>query len=264
MNAPLLALKKHWPEYLMEAAELGIFMISACVFTMLLYHPDSPMVKVVPQEFTRRVLMGIAMGSTAVCLIYSPWGKQSGAHMNPSVTFNFWRLGKIAPWDAFFYMLAQFIGGVTGVAIVSLLAGTLVSHPSINYACTLPGSYGVGAAFGAEVLISFVLFLLVLIVSNRKSIAPYTGLLAGTCVALFIIFESPVSGMSMNPARTFASGFIPGAWSSIWIYFLAPPLGMVIASITYKNFNLPVLCAKYHHENKKRCIFCEFQHALKK
>src|SRR5207247_2482660 len=81
----LNALKKHWPEYLMEAAGLGIFMVSASVFTILLCHPASPALQVLPEEFPRRVLIGLAMGLTAIGIIYSPWGKQSGGHLNPGV-----------------------------------------------------------------------------------------------------------------------------------------------------------------------------------
>src|SRR5215469_12352554 len=127
------ALKNHWPEYLMEAAELGIFMISASLFSILLYHPSSPVVRVIPSEFVRRVLTGLAMGLTLVGLVYSPWGKRSGAHMNPAFTLTFLRLGKVAPWDAFFYILAQFVGGVVGILLMAAVAGPLLSHPSINY-----------------------------------------------------------------------------------------------------------------------------------
>ena len=84
------ALKSHWPEYLMEAFGLGAFMVSAGVFTMLLYHPDSPALRLIPHEFVRRCLVGLAMGLTAVAIIYSPWGQQSGAHLNPAVTLTFY------------------------------------------------------------------------------------------------------------------------------------------------------------------------------
>src|SRR5439155_12908097 len=139
------ALKKHWPEYLMEAAGLGILMMSASVFTILLYHPASPALRVLPQEFPRRVLMGLAMGLTAIGIIYSSWGKQSGAHLNPAVTLTFFRLGKVAPWDAVFYIISQFVGGVAGVVLVAATAGNLLAHPSVNYVATLPGSGGTGA-----------------------------------------------------------------------------------------------------------------------
>ena len=111
------ALKEHWPEYLCEAAELGLFMISAGLFTILLWHPNSPVPNLIPSEFIRRMLTGIAMGSTAIALIFSPLGKRSGAHFNPAVTLTFWRLGKVKNWDALFYIIAQFVGGIVGVFV---------------------------------------------------------------------------------------------------------------------------------------------------
>jgi len=257
----LEALRRHWPEYLMETAELGVFMISAGVFTILLYHPSSPVVRAIPAEFLRRVLMGLAMGLTLVGIVYSPWGKQSGAHMNPAFTLAFYRLGKVAPWDTVFYVIAQFAGGLAGMGIVALIAGKLLAHPSVNYAPTLPGPGGAGVAFAAEALISFILVLVVLFVSNTQQAARFTGIFAGACVAAFIIFESPLSGMSMNPARTFGSAVLPGLWTGLWVYFLAPPLGMLAATVAYQGLNRHVACAKYHHQNSKRCIFCEHQRA---
>jgi aquaporin Z len=114
------ALNKHWPEYLMEGAELAVLMIAMSVFSILLYHPASPVVRAIPPEFIRRILMGLVMGSTLAGIVFSPWGKQSGAHMNPAFTLTFYRLGKVAPWDAVFYVVAQFIGGIAGVGIVLL------------------------------------------------------------------------------------------------------------------------------------------------
>ena len=96
------ALRQHWPEYLMEAAELGLFMMSACAFTVLLFHPASPVAQGIQSDTVRRMLMGVAMGSTAVAIIFSPLGKRSGGHFNPSVTLTFFRLGKISAWDAAF------------------------------------------------------------------------------------------------------------------------------------------------------------------
>jgi len=255
------ALKRHWPEYLMEAAGLGGFMISASVFTMLLFHPASPIPRLLPEEFPRRALMGLAMGATAIAIIFSPWGKQSGAHLNPAVTLTFFRLGKVAPWDAVFYVLAQFAGGVAGVALVAGCSGKLLAHPSVNYVATLPGSNGAGAAFLGEGAIAFLLMTVVLAVSNTPKLARFTGLFAGACVAAFITLEAPISGMSMNPARSFGSAVLPQFWDSLWIYFLAPPLGMLAAATVYLRLRHSVACAKLHHQNKRRCIFCEYQSA---
>ena len=172
----LRALKEHWPEYVCEAAELGLFMISAGLFTILLFHPGSPAVAFIPDPFMRRMCVGIAMGGTAIALVFSPLGKRSGAHFNPAVTLTFWRLGKIKNWDALFYILAQFIGGIAGVFLVSLFAGMALSHPAVNYVATLPGSRGVGVAFLAEFVIAFILMSVVLRVSNTPHLARFTGL----------------------------------------------------------------------------------------
>ena len=140
--AAISAATNHWPEYLMEAACLGLFMVSACSFTVLLQHPGSVVRQMIPSAFVRRALTGIAMGLTAIALIYSPWGKQSGAHFNPSVTLTFFRLGKIEPWDAAFYIVAQFIGGILGVVLSALMWGEAMAHQNVRYAATIPGGNG--------------------------------------------------------------------------------------------------------------------------
>lgn len=242
----------------MEAAELGIFMMSACGFGVLLEYPASPLHQAIENPLLRRVLMGLAMGLTSICIIYSPLGKQSGAHFNPSVTLAFYRLGKVKFWDAFFYMLAQFVGGIAGVLAVASVVKSALAHPSVNYVATLPGRFGPGVAFLAEFLISFMLMSVVLRVSSTERIARYTGLFAGTLAATYISLEAPLSGMSMNPARTFGSAFSAQVWTSLWIYFTAPPLGMLVAAEAYVRLEgrRKVACAKLHHQNSKRCIFC--------
>ena len=87
-------LRDHWPEYLMEAAGLGLFMVSASVVTTLFEYPHSSLFAALPNPTIRRVLIGIAMGLTAIAIIYSPWGKRSGAHLNPAVAKPFNTHGK--------------------------------------------------------------------------------------------------------------------------------------------------------------------------
>ena len=250
-------LRRHWPEYLMEAAGLGLFMISACMFATLLGHPGSPVPRLVADPLVRRLGMGMAMGLTAVGIIYSPRGQQSGAHLNPSVTLTFFRLGKVERWDALFYAIAQFVGGVTGVCLAAACLGQVIAHPSVNYVATTPGMAGAGIAFLAEFVIAFVLMSVVLRVSNTARLARFTGLFAGALVATYITVEAPLSGMSMNPARSFGSAVGAQLWTALWIYFVAPPLGMLSAAELYRRQRgvHTVICAKLHHHNRKRCIF---------
>lgn len=252
------ALRRHWPEYLIEGAGLGVFMLSACLFGALLEHPASPVRLALPDATLRRVLMGLAMGTTAVAIIYSPWGKQSGAHINPAVTLAFLRLGKLRPVDAGFYVAAQFVGGLVGVLLAAALLGAVLAHPSVRYVVTVPGPVGASGAFAAEAAISFLLMLVVLRVSSlaRPRLARLTGLCAGLLVATWISLEAPLSGMSMNPARTLASALPASVFTALWIYFTAPVLGMLAASEAHRRLFGDAHCAKLHHQNDRRCIHC--------
>jgi len=257
MAKPAEPVHLHWPEYLMEAAGLGLFMISAAVVTATLEYPHSPLHHLFPNATVRRILIGLAMGLTAIGLIYSPWGKRSGAHLNPAVTMTFFRLGKIEGGDAFWYVLSQFVGGTIGLWLAAQILGLAIEHPAVNYVVTIPGSEGTAIAFVAEVVISFGLMLVVLIVSNRPSLNRWTGVFAGVLVATYIAVEAPLSGMSMNPARTFASALPAQLWTDYWLYLLAPLSGMLLAAECYvRTHGLHrVLCAKLHHHNNARCIF---------
>jgi aquaporin Z len=252
------SLRAHWPEYLMEAGLLGAFMVSACVFGALYEFPQSPVHQAIGSGFLRRMLMGASMGLTAIAIIYSPWGKQSGAHINPSVTFTFLRLGKIKAWDALFYITAQFTGAVLGVLLVARFLGKEISDPAVRYVVTLPGPHGPWVALLAEFIIAVGLMSAVLYFSNHHRLSGYTGLFAGLLVATYITFEAPFSGMSMNPARTFGSAFPPMIWDGLWIYLTAPPLGMLTAAEFYlwRKGRTAVKCCKLHHNSDKRCIFC--------
>jgi aquaporin Z len=258
------ALRRHWPEYGIEAFLLGAFMVSALGATVLLEHPASPVRGALPDPTLRRALMGIAMGATAIALVTSRWGQRSGAHFNPALTLTFWRLGKIEPADALGYVGAQFVGGVLGVAAIAAVLGERVADPSVNYAATLPGMPGVALAFGAEVAISFATMLTVLVTSNHPRTTRATPFFVGGLVAAWITLEAPLSGMSMNPARSFASAAGAGLFSSLWLYFTAPPLGMLLAAEVFVRTRgaRKVHCAKLHHANAQRCIFrCDY-HAL--
>jgi len=249
------ALAEHWPEYLMEAFGLGAFMVSAAVFSTLLEFSGSPARTAIPDPVARRALMGLAMGLTAVAIIYSPWGKRSGAHINPAVTLAFFHLGKVAAWDTAFYVTFQFLGAAAGVAAVAPVLGSSIADPFVRYVVTLPAG-GTAAAFLAELAISAGLMATVLFTTNRASLARYTGVFAGVLVAAYILVEAPVSGMSMNPARTFGSAVVARLWTGVWIYFTAPPLGMLLAAETYRRWRKrPPICAKLHHHNDQRCIF---------
>jgi aquaporin Z len=253
-----LSLRRHWPEYLIEGWALGMFMLSAGAVVTLMESSASPLPSLFHSADLRRVVVGIAMGVTAILLIYSPWGKRSGAHMNPAVTATYWRLGKMSSWDALFYVLAQFVGGTLGVVILAAALPMAFSSPPVDYIVTIPGAHGRATAFVAEYVISTLLMWTILNVSASRRYAKFTGLCAGAMVALYITFEAPLSGMSMNPARTFASALPAHQWTGFWIYLFAPVLGMQSAAAFYiwQRGRQKLACAKLQHPEDQRCIHC--------
>ena len=241
----------------MEAGESALYMFFTCAFATLLQHPASPVRHFVASAVSRRALMGLAIGATVIGIVMTPWGKQSGGHFNPAMTFAFYRLGKVAFWDGLFYIAAQFSGAISGVAIAVYVLRGAPKNTAVRYAVTAPGVYGNAGAFAAELTISFILMITVLVVSNRGTLARYAPYFVGALYATFITFETPLSGMSMNPARTVGSAFHASYWHAIWIYFAAPTLGMLIAAEVFVRARRGVgpYCAKLHHANNKRCIF---------
>ena len=247
---------EHWREYLIEAWGLGTFMVSAGVFATLLYSPASPLSMMITNDFIKGLFMGTAMGITAIAIIYSPWGKRSGAHINPAVTITFFRLKKITAQDALGYIVAQFMGGLLGVILVTFILGDAFTNPPINYVVTVPGQWGWTAALIAEFVLSFALMSMVLFTSNINKLSNYTGFFSGILVALYITFEAPISGMSINPARTFASGLPAQIWTAFWIYYFIPPLAMLIAAEIYLRYSAKpkTICYKLCPNNEQNCI----------
>jgi aquaporin Z len=252
------ALRGHWPEYLIEAWGLGTFMVSAGAFTTLFDYPGSPLHRLIADADVRRCLIGVAMGLTAIALIYSPWCKRSGGHLNPAVTLTFLRLGKVKAADAFFYILAQFVGGTVGVLIVWAVLGAAFAEPPVFFVNTLPGGAGIGAAFVTELAMSCGLMLMVLSALASQRLMPQIGLFAGIMVASYITFLAPLSGMSMNPARSFASAAPAGSFAFLWLYLTAPVIGMLAAVEIFRLGKLgrEKFCAKLNHDYHYRCIHC--------
>jgi aquaporin Z len=257
MSEARRALAGHWPEYLIEALGLAAFMVVAGICVILANAPGA--IRAVANPDLRRAMLGVAIGLSAVAIIYSPWGRRSGAHLNPAVTLTFLRLGKVAPADAAFYVAAQFAGGAGGTLLLAALFGERFTLPPISAIATLPGRSGAAAAFAAEVAIAFILMATILATNASPRLMPWTGICAGALVALYIAIEAPVSGMSLNPARSVASALPSGLWRGIWIYLTAPFVGMMLAAELHVRRGGPTPCAKLRHDNGHRCIFrCDF------
>jgi aquaporin Z len=222
--------RKNWKHYLQEALGLGIFMASACFFSAMLFSPNSSWYSAIPDLAVRNIVMGLAMGGTALFIFYSPLTAPSGSQINPAVSLSFLLIGKMCRYDAMFYIIFQFIGGAIAVFIMQLLIGEKLTEFPVNSAVTIPGKYGQFAAMITEWLIAFITMSMVLFTSHHAKLKKYTRIFAGCLVCTWVIVAGPISGFGMNPARSFASAFPANTWRAFWIYVFIPLAGMLSAT----------------------------------
>lgn len=223
--------------YAMEAAGLGGFVLVAGLAAIFFEHPELPVMQTALRDYPvlRRLPMGLVMGGY-ILLITILFGKKSGAQINPAATWSFYYLKKISFRDAVWYTIAHFIGAVLASQILKHTVGYWFGHPPINYGVTEPQpQYHSMAAFIGEAIISFLMMFAVLAASASKRWENKVPLLSGILITLFITFEMPFSGMSMNPARSTAGDLAAMKFEHLWIYFVSPVAAMLLAAYVFKR-----------------------------
>ena len=262
-SASLLeAVRLHWREYFMEAVEVAALMLCICFAGTLFYGRDSPLAILGLSWVTRSSLMGAIVAAATFLIMLSPFGRRSGAHINPALTIAYFSVRRIHHWDAISYVLSQFVGGIAGVYVASLFLGRSLSDFPVLYVVTLPGRNGIVFAFVAELVTSFVLMAVVLISSNHRMLARFSPIFVALVTVLYYVFSPTIAGYSVNPARSFSSAVFARLWQGIWIYFVAPVLGMVAAAGLYtKVAGLGrIYCVKVFHDLHSPCPFdCHFR-----
>jgi aquaporin Z len=250
-------MQTHWREYLMEAAELCVLMISICLFSTLIYSSASPL-RALPLSGTAKAfLMGVAIAITTGFIIRCRFGRRTGAHFNPSITLAYFYLGRIHRWDALYYVAFQFAGALAGVFLAYQVLGDRLSGPPVRYVITTPGAYGSLLGFVAEFVLSGILMAVVLFATNHRGLARFSPFIVALVTVFYYGLCSSLSGFSVNPARSFSSAIFAWIWQGIWIYFLAPSLGMLAAASIYARSEgrQNVYCAKVFHDLKSTCPF---------
>ncbi len=179
--------------------------------------------------------VGVALTFGLIVLVMiAAVGHISGAHFNPAVTIAF-AMTRHFPWrKVLIYVAAQIMGAVLGALTLRLLIGDIA-----GLGATLP-SGSIGQSFGIEILLSAVLmFVIISVATDTKAQGAPAALAIGFTVALDALWGGPISGASMNPARSFAPAFVSGMWTNQWIYWLAPIIGTIIGAILYQLLREP-------------------------
>ena len=235
--------------------------LSAVVFMM---SPSSPMHSLIPMYRMRLLLTGILFAAGGTLVVYSPLGQRSGGHLNPAVSLTFWILGKMGGRDMALYSLAQFLGGVAGAGLVKILWGVWAA--SVNTGVTMPAPWiSPAAAAGVEFLITGSLLWVILFFVSRPKLHRWTGLAAGVWVAFLVFAEAPVTGTSLNPARSLGPAVVADAYRNLWVYFLGPLGGAAAVALLWRRTVAagarPVSCAKLFHTDRYRCHLADCHYA---
>jgi aquaporin NIP len=174
--------------------------------------------------------VGIALTfGLIITVMIAATGHISGAHFNPAVTVAF-AVTRHFPWrEVVFYVAAQFVAALFGALTLRLLIGD-----DANLGATLP-SGSVWQAFGLEVLLSAVLmFVIISVATDTKAVGAPAALAIGFTVALDALWGGPISGASMNPARSLGPALVAHVWEHQWLYLVAPMIGAMIGAVLYQ------------------------------
>jgi MIP family channel proteins len=201
-------------------------------FFLVLIGPGSAMVNAYSRGSLRQVGIALAFAFVVVAMIYA-LGHLSGAHINPAVTIAFWSARRFPAVEVIPYVLAQCVG-----AAAASFALRAVLGPVGNMGATLP-TIPVAGALGVEWLLSFVLMFVIMAVATDERVADgFAALAVGLTVGFCALMGGPLTGASMNPARSFGPALVGGLWQAHWLYWLSPITAMIVAARTYDHLRV--------------------------
>ncbi len=244
--------KLHPLLYLSEFIGTAVLVFVGLSVVIALWGKGAPFADLPLSITQRRLVNGTLFGATGAAIAFSRVGKISGAHINPAVTLAFWVEGKIKWRDAVCYVLAQLAGAAAGASALlvwgavgaSDLYGAAVPEPHIPLVIPL----------GGEVMCTFLLIALIFAMASNPRTQPYTPLVNPPLFALLVWLESPLSGASANPARSFGPALIARLYTGQWIYFIGPCAGAVLAvlfsRLAFEGRHRPAEARLFHFQHR--------------
>jgi aquaporin Z len=248
----------HWPEYGSELLGTAFLVFVALSAVIINLDPGSPLAIVLPNRSARRLMTGLILAGSGPLVAISPFGKLSGAHLNPAVSLAFWLQGKMHPHDLVGYLASQLLGAAIGAGVVVLVWRERAAR--VQNGVTTPGiGYSLWSVFLIEMGLTCLLVLAIFLFVSSHRLMHWTPLMTWLLVALLYWLAAPISGSSLNPARSFGPALVSWFWLDQWIYDLASPLGALFAVVLFRSLDRvgihDVLTAKLFHAPRYRCIF---------
>ncbi|MCA6078028.1 aquaporin Z [Fulvivirga sedimenti] len=184
--------------------------------------------------------VSLAFGLTVLTMVYTI-GPISGCHLNPAVTFGLWAGGRFEGKDILSYVVAQVLGGIAAAAVLYIIStgnGSSIGDFAANgYGDHSPGGYGLTAAFVCELVMTFMFLIIILGSTDKKAPAGFAGISIGLALTLIHLISIPVTNTSVNPARSTSQALFVGDWAipQLWLFWVAPIVGAIIAGFIYKS-----------------------------
>jgi aquaporin Z len=243
-----------WQPLLAELIGTALLLLIGLSLVIFMWGSGSPMARLLPNEGLRRLITGFLFGCTGASIALSPVGRESGAHINPAVTFAFWMFRKIDAATAAGYVVAQLVGACLGC--LPLLAWGEMGR-SVAFGATLPAAgCSTAAVVAGEAVTTVGLIVGLCVFLGFRRLRPFTPALMPPLYAFMVWAESPISGTSTNPARSFGPAVISGQWHGWWIYWVGPVLGTLASLLVANTLARRIEVAKlYHFDSDRRGLF---------
>jgi len=186
--------------------------------------------------------VALAFGLTLLTMVFAI-GHISGCHINPAVSFGLWAGKRFKGSELFGYVVAQVLGGLIAALVLFVIASgrpgfdLSAGFAANGYGAHSPGGYGLGAAFLCEVVMTFMFLMIILGSTDKRAPQGFAGIPIGLGLTLIHLISIPVTNTSVNPARSTSQALFVGGWalSQLWLFWVAPILGAVIAGFVYRG-----------------------------
>lgn len=239
-----------WRQFAAEFVGTAVLVGGGLSMVIFMNGQGSPVVRLLPDEGTRRLITGFLFGTIGALIAISRVGRESGAHINPVVTMGFWLMRKLETRVALGYVLAQLAGGVAG-SLPLPLWGEMGRSVTLGATLVGPG-YTQQAALAGEVVTTFIMVTLLTLFIAFRSIRPFTPAIFPPLYSIMVYLEAPLSGTSTNPARSLGPALVSGNWEGWWIYWAGPVLGAFVAMAACSLLAKRITVAKLYYFDSDR------------
>lgn len=236
--------RPHWSAYGAEWLGTALLVFVGLSVVIFDFGKGSPLARLLPDPFARRLLTGFLFGGTGALIALSPLGRVSGAHLDPVLSVGFWLAGSLGGADLICYIAAQGLGAIAGAVPLVPVWGAL--GRSVAFGMSLPTG-GWLLAIAGEVAATFCLVGGILYFVGRPRLRAFTPALIPPLVAVLVALEAPWSGTSMNPARSLGPALVVHALNVMWIYLLGPTLGAILAAVAVTRMGRVHVAKVAHH-----------------